>query len=146
MVQFNEGMEITINGEENLDKVVSAYLEIAGHVKTAFLHGDLGAGKTTFVKKLASMLGSDEEASSPTYSLVNEYVVPNGKLYHIDLYRLNDTHEAQDMGIEEYLDSGDYCMIEWPDIIEHLVEQAVTIRIEALADNSRKFKIEMVNP
>jgi len=139
-------MEITIKGEENLDKVVSAYLEFSGNEKTVFLHGDLGAGKTTFVKKLVAMLGSEEEASSPTYSLVNEYVIPDGKLYHIDLYRLNDTHEAQDMGIEEYLDSGDYCMIEWPAIIEHLVEQAVVIRIETLADNSRKFEIEMLNP
>ncbi len=139
-------MTITINGQDQLKKVVNAYLEFSGDVKVAFLHGDLGAGKTTFVKELVLMLNSDEEVSSPTYSLVNQYTIPNGQLYHIDLYRLNDTHEAQDMGIEEYLDSGEYCFVEWPDIIEHLVDEAVVIKIEALADNSRKFEIEMLNP
>ena len=139
-------MTITINNEEELEIVVKGYLDFSKDAKIAFLHGDLGAGKTTFVKKLVSMLKSEEEASSPTYSLVNEYAIPDGKLYHIDLYRLNDTHEAQDIGIEEYLDSGDYCLVEWPEIIEHLVDQAVVIRIETLADNSRKFEIEMLNP
>jgi len=139
-------MTITIKSEIELELVVKEYLEISNNVKIAFLHGDLGAGKTTFVKKLVSMLNSEEEASSPTYSLVNEYAIPDGKLYHIDLYRLNDTYEAQDMGIEEYLDSGEYCLVEWPEIIEHLVDQAVIIRIETLADNSRKFEIEMLNP
>lgn len=139
-------MELLIDREDQLDQIVEAFVSFAKEIKVVFLHGDLGAGKTTFVKKLVSMLGSNDEASSPTYSLVNEYVLPEGSLYHIDLYRLNDTHEAQDMGIEEYLDSGDYCMIEWPAIIEHLVDQAVVIRIEALEDNSRKFEIEMLNP
>ena len=139
-------MNVTIISEEQLSQVVEAYQLFAKNEKVTFLHGDLGAGKTTFVKKLVTMLGSDEKASSPSYSLVNEYAIPDGKFYHIDLYRLNDTHEAQDMGIEEYLDSGEYCMIEWPEIIEHLVDQAVVIRIETLSDNSRKFEIEMLNP
>ncbi len=139
-------MVITIKSEDELNSIVNTFLTFAKEVKIVFLHGDLGAGKTTFVKKLVAMLGSEEEASSPTYSLVNEYMLPSGKLYHIDLYRLNDTHEAQDMGIEEYLDSGEYCFIEWPTIIEHLVGQAVVINIEPLEDNSRKFEIEMLNP
>jgi len=139
-------MTISINNEDRLEEVINAYLDFAGEVKIAFLHGDLGVGKTSFVKKLVSMMNSDEEVSSTTYSFVNEYKIPGGSVYHIDLYRLHDTHEAQDMGIEEYLDSGDYCFIEWPDIVEHLVDQAVVIRIEALPDNSRKFEIEMLNP
>lgn len=139
-------MELIIGNEAQLDQVVDAYLRFSGDVKVAFLHGDLGAGKTTFVKKLVQMLGSEEDASSPTYSLVNEYLIPDGKVFHIDLYRLNDTYEAQDMGIEEYLDSSAFCLIEWPSIIEHLVDQAVVIRIETLDDNSRKFQIEMLNP
>jgi len=139
-------MTITIDSEDQLEKVVNSFLEFSGEVKVVFLHGDLGAGKTTFVKALVSKLNSEEEVSSPTYSLVNEYSVPNGSLFHIDLYRLHDTHEAQDMGIEEYLDSGEYCFIEWPAIVEHLVDQAVVIKIEALSDNSRKFEIEMLNP
>lgn len=139
-------MELTIKNEDELSEVVNSYLAFSGDNKIAFLHGDLGAGKTTFVKKLVSMLNPEEEVSSPTYSLVNEYRIPDGKLYHIDLYRLNDTHEAQDMGIEEYLDSGEYCFVEWPDIIEHLVDKAVVIKIETLEDNSRKFEIDMLNP
>lgn len=139
-------MTLIIENEDQLGQIVEAYLSFSKNVKIAFLYGDLGAGKTTFVKKLVSKLNADEEVSSPTYSLVNEYIIPEGKLYHIDLYRLNDTHEAQDMGIEEYLDSGGYCMVEWPSIIEHLVDQAVVINIEAMQDNSRKFQIEMLNP
>lgn len=139
-------MKLIIDSENQLKKVAEAYLAFSQDVKIAFLYGDLGAGKTTFVKSLVSLLGSEEEVSSPTYSLVNEYLIPGGKLYHIDLYRLNDTYEAQDIGIEEYLDSGEYCFIEWPSIIENLVDQAVVIRIETLADNSRKFEIEMLNP
>ena len=139
-------MVVNIVNEDELINVVEAFMSFCGDVKVVFLHGDLGAGKTTFVKKLAAYLGADEEVSSPTYSLVNQYGLREGHLYHIDLYRLNDTHEAQDMGIEEYLDSGEFCFIEWPDIIEHLVDEAVVIRIEALSDNSRKFEIEMLNP
>lgn len=138
-------MDLTIKNEDHLDEAVEAYLSMAGDVKVAFLHGELGAGKTTFVKRLVEILGTDEEASSPTYSLVNEYDTEKGKVFHIDLYRLHDTYEAQDMGIEEYLDSGAYCLIEWPDIVEHLVDQAVVIKIKALSDNSRKFELDMLN-
>ena len=138
-------MTVTIHNEKELEKVVQHFLSIAGNIKVVLLHGDLGAGKTTFVKRFAAELGADEEASSPTYSLVNEYSTPEGKIYHIDLYRLNDTHEAQDMGIEEYIYSDEYCFIEWPEIIQNLVEEAVVITIESLPDNSRKFEIELIN-
>ena len=138
-------MTMIINSEEELGKVVEQFLSTSEDVKVVLLHGDLGAGKTTFVKKFAQKLGADEEASSPTYSLVNEYLIPEGKIYHIDLYRLNDTHEAQDMGIEEYLYSGEYCFIEWPEIIQHLVDEAIVIKIETLPDDSRKFEIGMLN-
>ena len=139
-------MEIIIDSEDQLEEVVKSFLEISNGIKVVFLHGDLGAGKTTFVKRLARILGSVDEVSSPTYSLVNEYHISSGKLYHIDLYRLNDTNEAHDIGIEEYLDSGEYCIIEWPIIVEHLVDQAVVVQIETIAKTSRKFKIEMLNP
>ncbi|MEM9545531.1 MAG: tRNA (adenosine(37)-N6)-threonylcarbamoyltransferase complex ATPase subunit type 1 TsaE [Bacteroidota bacterium] len=139
-------MEMIIENEDHLVQVAEAFLAFARDVKVAFLYGDLGAGKTAFVKKVVSVLNSEEEVSSPTYSLVNEYAMPKGSLYHIDLYRLNDTHEAQDMGIEEYLYSGEYCFVEWPEIIEHLIDEAVVIKIKVLPDNSRKFEIEMLNP
>lgn len=139
-------MEVIIENEDRLGDVVQAFLSFCGDVKVVFLHGDLGAGKTTFVKKFVETLKVREEVSSPTYSIVNEYATSKGNIYHIDLYRLNDTYEAQDIGIEDYLDSGNYCFIEWPSIVEHLVDQAIVIQIEALDENSRKFEIGLLNP
>ena len=139
-------MEVIIENEDRLGDVVQAFLSFCGDVKVVFLHGDLGAGKTTFVKKFVETLKVQEEVSSPTYSIVNEYATSKGNIYHIDLYRLNDTYEAQDIGIEDYLDSGNYCFIEWPSIVEHLVDQAIVIQIEALDENSRKFEIGLLNP
>ena len=80
------------------------------------LKGNLGAGKTTFTQYLLKELGSLDEISSPTYSIVNEYDTPKGKVYHFDLYRLKNVSEAYDFGIEEYLDKGILSIIEWPEI------------------------------
>jgi len=80
------------------------------------LKGNLGAGKTTFTQYFLKELGSTDEISSPTYSIVNEYDTSKGKVYHFDLYRLKNVSEAYDFGIEEYLDSGFLSIIEWPEI------------------------------
>ena len=80
------------------------------------LKGNLGAGKTTFSQFLLKELGSSDEISSPTYSIVNEYDTPKGKVFHFDLYRLKSVEEAYDFGIEEYLDNGYLSIIEWPEI------------------------------
>ncbi len=80
------------------------------------LKGNLGAGKTTFSKLLLKELGSQDEISSPTYSIVNEYNTPKGKVFHFDLYRLKSVEEAYDFGIEEYLDNCYLSIIEWPEI------------------------------
>ena len=80
------------------------------------LKGNLGAGKTTFSQFLLKELGSSDEISSPTYSIVNEYDTPKGKIFHFDLYRLKSVEEAYDFGIEEYLDNGYLSIIEWPEI------------------------------
>lgn len=77
------------------------------------LNGDLGAGKTTFTKFLLARLGSSDEVSSPTYSIVNEYDTENGKVYHFDLYRMSSIEEVYDIGIEEYLYNGFLNIIEW---------------------------------
>ena len=80
------------------------------------LKGNLGAGKTTFSKLLLKELGSQDEISSPTYSIVNEYNTPKGKVFHFDLYRLKSVEEAYDFGIEEYLDNCYLSIIEWPEV------------------------------
>jgi tRNA threonylcarbamoyladenosine biosynthesis protein TsaE len=82
------------------------------------LKGNLGAGKTTFTQFLLKKLGSTDEVSSPTYSIVNEYNTPQGKVYHFDLYRLKNIDEVYDIGIEEYLDNAFLCIIEWPEVYE----------------------------
>lgn len=80
------------------------------------LSGDLGAGKTTFTQYLLQELGSTDTVCSPTYALVNEYDANGKSVYHFDLYRLNDEAEVDNIGMEEYLNSGNLCIIEWPEV------------------------------
>ena len=82
------------------------------------LKGNLGVGKTTFTQILMKNLGSEDEVNSPTYSIVNEYDSPKGKVFHFDLYRLKNIEEVYDIGIEEYLDNSFLCIIEWPEVYE----------------------------
>lgn len=138
-------MKLLIDSEAEIDRLVNAFLEVSQGEKITFLYGDLGAGKTTFVKRLIRRLGSADKASSPTYSLVNEYDIPMGKLFHIDLYRLDDEQEALEIGIEDYLYSGHYCMIEWPQVIEKLVDRAVEIKFTTNENESRSVEIDLVN-
>lgn len=83
-----------------------------------FLKGNLGAGKTTFTQSLVHELGSQDEVTSPTYSIVNEYDTPKGKIFHFDLYRLKNIDEVYDIGIDDYLDNSYLCIIEWPEVFE----------------------------
>ncbi|MFN4198424.1 MAG: tRNA (adenosine(37)-N6)-threonylcarbamoyltransferase complex ATPase subunit type 1 TsaE [Flavobacterium sp.] len=102
-------------------------------------HGQMGAGKTTLIKSLSRELGVKDTTASPTFSLVNEYTTANGPVYHFDLYRLKHEREAFDFGIEEYLYSGHYCFIEWPDRIPNLLpEDYVTIHIEVMESGLRR--------
>lgn len=87
---------------------------------TILFYGDMGTGKTTFIKELLAQLGSDDIVSSPTYALVNEYHTPNGVVYHFDFYRIQHPSEAFDMGWEEYAYSTNLCLVEWPERIKSL--------------------------
>jgi tRNA threonylcarbamoyladenosine biosynthesis protein TsaE len=102
------------------------------------LKGNLGAGKTTFTQYLLKEFGSDDEISSPTYSIVNEYDTPKGKVYHFDLYRLKDVTEAYDFGIEEYLDNGFLSIIEWPDLY-------MSWKAMIFTNDHRKYRIRKRN-
>lgn len=110
-------MEFKIRSIEEWQEVVD-YVKSKLDRPILLLKGNLGAGKTTFSQQLVSALGSEDEVSSPTYSIVNEYNSPNGKIFHFDLYRLKNIEEAYDFGIEEYLDNAYLCIIEWPEIYE----------------------------
>jgi tRNA threonylcarbamoyladenosine biosynthesis protein TsaE len=111
--------------------------------KVILFNGDMGVGKTTLIKQLCKTLGVEEATSSPTFSLVNEYqTAKNQIVYHFDFYRLNRESEALDMGIEDYLYSGNWCFIEWSEKIENLIpEQHSIITIELLADENRSLEL-----
>lgn len=110
-------MKFEISTIEELQGVAEQILPNLKH-NILLLKGNLGAGKTTFTKCLLKNLGSTDEVSSPTYAIVNEYITPQGKIYHFDLYRMNSVSEVYDTGIEEYLDHAFLCIIEWPEIYE----------------------------
>lgn len=110
-------MEFKINTIEDWQEIVDTLIPQLQH-NILLLKGNLGAGKTTFTQFLLKSLGSHDEVNSPTYSIVNEYNTPKGKIYHFDLYRLKNIEEVYDIGIEEYLDNAFLCIIEWPEVYE----------------------------
>ena len=109
--------------------------------------GQMGAGKTTFIKKLCEQMGTTDVVNSPTFAIVNVYDVEQpyqGEVYHFDCYRLKDSREAIDFGAEDYLYSGNYCFIEWPEMIEALLpEDTVYIRITPQENGDRLLTIEI---
>ncbi|MEI9920717.1 MAG: tRNA (adenosine(37)-N6)-threonylcarbamoyltransferase complex ATPase subunit type 1 TsaE [Bacteroidota bacterium] len=103
-----------------LDAVVKELLVAGNQRKVWLFHGEMGAGKTTLIKAICKTLGVESGMASPTFSIVNEYA-GNEKIYHFDFYRLKNEEEAYDIGVEEYLDSGNLCLIEWPERIPGLL-------------------------
>jgi len=103
--------------------------------------GEMGAGKTSFIKELGKQIGIRQSVQSPTFSLVNSYETKEGKpVYHFDLYRLKNTAEALEIGIEEYLDSGHLCLIEWPEQAEELWNiPHVRFQMRHVNENTRKL-------
>ena len=109
-----------------LDEVTSQLAPLLDGV--VLLIGEMGAGKTTLVKSVCRALGVTDEVSSPTFALVNEYLDGKGNaVYHFDLYRLESEEEALDFGVDEYLDSGALCLVEWPEKIIKFLPQSITI-------------------
>lgn len=104
-----------------LDAVAQQLLAEAANQHVWLFEGEMGVGKTTLIKALCRAVGVVSVVQSPTYGLVNEYTTQTGEsVYHFDCYRLQNEAEAMDIGLEEYLDSGAYCFIEWPECIESL--------------------------
>ena len=111
--------------------------------KVILFNGQMGAGKTTFIKALSKALGVQNATSSPTFSLVNEYQIPNGMVYHFDVYRLKNETEALDFGIDDYLYSGHWCFIEWAEKIPNLIpEKHSVITIEILENGNRNIILD----
>jgi tRNA threonylcarbamoyladenosine biosynthesis protein TsaE len=135
-------MEIIFSIDE-IDNVTKKILS-KNPKKVILFHGSMGVGKTTLIKHLAKNLGVNEATSSPTFSLVNEYQIAiNQYIYHFDMYRLKNEMEAMDMGIDEYLYSGNWCFIEWAENIPNLIpEEHSIIKIEILPDGKRHLSLQ----
>ena len=110
--------------------------------KTLLFYGDMGVGKTTLIKELVSLLGVTDIASSPTFSLVNEYQGTEDTVFHFDFYRVDHEEEVLDIGIEDYFYADAWCLVEWPNKIANLLpDDAVSIKISLNPDNKRTLEI-----
>lgn len=128
---------------DNLSEIASEIIASAEN-KTLLFFGEMGVGKTTLIKEICKKLGVTDSISSPTFSLVNEYETSKKeKVFHFDFYRITDEEEALDMGIEEYFDNNDWCLIEWPKNIENLLPlDAVEIHLSILNDGKRNIQLK----
>lgn len=134
-------MDITYN----IDQVeaVAKQLITSATSRTLLFYGDMGVGKTTLIKALVKALGSLDNVSSPTFSIVNEYEMNDEKIYHFDLYRINDLEEAYNFGIEDYLDSNHWVIIEWPQIIEPILSgDECVVNLTIQSENKRQLIME----
>jgi tRNA threonylcarbamoyladenosine biosynthesis protein TsaE len=134
-------VDITIKEDKLPGFVKEALLPLQSDHNVFAFYGDLGAGKTTLIKEICFQLGIEKsDVNSPTFALVNEY--DNGNIFHFDFYRLEDETEAYDIGFEEYLDSGNLCLIEWPERIENLLPpDTVKIVIQHCNFEERNYKV-----
>ena len=136
-------MQITI---DQLEQFAAAFWSHVKEAKVFLFHGQMGAGKTTTITALCQYKGVKEGISSPTFSIINEYVYQNGeqerKIYHIDLYRLKDMEEIVAAGVEDCIYSGEVCFVEWPQKAPELFdENAMHVVIYALDEQTRSIKI-----
>jgi tRNA threonylcarbamoyladenosine biosynthesis protein TsaE len=136
--------ELIIESPEKIQQPAREFLEILGAKKVVAFYGEMGAGKTTFIKALCRELNVVDGVSSPTFALVYEYHTPDDSvIYHFDFYRINSPTELFDLGYEDYFYSGDLCFIEWPEKAVHLIPQdAVKVTILVQNDGKRIIKIE----
>ena len=137
-------MKIKIDSLSNIHEAAKTFLANMGESKVFAFYGKMGAGKTTFIKALCEELGVEDVITSPTFALVNEYTSGSGDpIYHFDFYRIKKIAEVFDIGVEQYFDSGHYCFIEWPDIVEFfLPDDAVHLEIYEQEDGARRFIIK----
>ena len=127
---------------DRLQEVVDKVFQMGDDCLIWTFVGDLGAGKTTLIRALAQQLGIEDPVSSPTFNYVNDY---DGKVYHFDCYRLKNVEEALGFGLEEYLDSGKRCWIEWPEVVKPLLNESyLEIEISHNSDETRTYTISRI--
>jgi tRNA threonylcarbamoyladenosine biosynthesis protein TsaE len=119
---------------DNISHAALNFLPLAQSHSVIAFHGEMGAGKTTFIKALCEQMGVTDPVGSPSFAIVNEYSAAGRAIFHFDFYRLNHIREAIDIGLEEYFDGASLCLIEWPEIVEPLLPPDalhVALRVEA---------------
>ncbi|WP_435254798.1 tRNA (adenosine(37)-N6)-threonylcarbamoyltransferase complex ATPase subunit type 1 TsaE [Tenacibaculum sp. A30] len=135
-----------MNKNYSLNELTAIAKEIVATAphKILLFYGEMGVGKTTLIKELCKVLGVEDIASSPTFSLVNEYrTTTNETVYHFDFYRIEDEEEAYDMGVEDYFYSNNWCLVEWPENIKNLLPlDTVSISISLLENGQRNIQLK----
>ncbi|MDP3397596.1 MAG: tRNA (adenosine(37)-N6)-threonylcarbamoyltransferase complex ATPase subunit type 1 TsaE [Bacteroidales bacterium] len=133
--------KIIIRGLSDIESAAARFLELKGRSSVIALYGGMGAGKTTFTKAMCSVLGVVDGVNSPTFNIVNEYRTALGEtVYHFDFYRVESIAEALDIGFEEYLYSGDLCIIEWPEKVEQILpDDTLKVQISVLNNHYREL-------
>lgn len=132
-------MKLTLANLNSIHDVARQFVEAIGNHTLVAFYGEMGAGKTTFIKAVCNELGVIDTVNSPTFSIVNDYATADGRhIYHFDFYRLKSPQEALDFGIEEYFASGSLCLMEWPEQIEPLLpDDTLQVTIAVGSDGSR---------
>ena len=134
-------MEFITNSPLETEKVGEALGKVLIPGSVLAYEGDLGAGKTAFTRGLARGLGATEQVTSPTYTIVNEYLSGRMPLFHFDMYRLASSDDLWDIGWEDYLERGGVCTVEWSENVRDAMEDAITVCIQKLGEDSRKITI-----
>ena len=137
-------MKLLLNNLSDIDAVAQQFLENMGDRNIFAFYGEMGVGKTTFIKALCKSLCVTETITSPTFAIVNEYSKEGGEpIYHFDFYRIKNIEEAYDFGYEDYFFSGHLCFIEWPELVEPLLpEGVVKVQIEIMDNEQRAIIID----
>ena len=135
-------MEFITNSPEETEKIGAALGKILTPGAVIAYCGDLGAGKTAFTRGLAKGLGCTDTVTSPTYTIVNEYLTGKMPLFHFDMYRLRSSDDLFDIGWEDYLERGGICAVEWSENVEDALENPIFVRIEKLDADSRRITVE----
>ncbi len=137
--EFEKMFSEKVTSIDGLKSAAAKLIEQFANQRVFALYGKMGAGKTTFIQAICNALNSDDVVTSPTFAIVNEYKTKDlSSVFHFDFYRIENLEEAYDLGYEEYIYSGNYCFIEWPEMIEPLLpENIVEVKIEVGDDESR---------